>query len=132
MIHWNARSFVSTQTPLTRCREVTARFNRFYNNGTLKYMSTGTINNYPVICVAESKGGNCLPEGLLITLKQDSNPNTALNIMLDRRILPIHEPIQLSSDKNVDSEDEVVSEIDGKLYVDVENWLNELNIAFPK
>ena len=85
MIHWNARSFVSTQTPLTRCREVTARFNRFYNNGTLKYMSTGTINNYPVICVTGYEGGDCLPEGLLITLKQGSDIDITLKRILDRK-----------------------------------------------
>ena len=131
MIRWSSDSFPPPYTPLERCREVTARFNRFHNNGVLKYMSTGTIDNYPVICVAEYKGGDCLPEGLLITLKEGSDPNIALNRILDRRI-PLIPPIQLSSDKNVDNEDEVVSEIDGKIYVDVEKWLNEIDSLSPE
>ena len=67
MMRWSDDTFPPPYTPLERCREVTQRFNQFHDNATLKYMSTGTINNTPVICVAGYKGGSCLPDGLLIT-----------------------------------------------------------------
>ena len=83
-------------------------------------MSTGTINNTPVICVAGYKGGSCLPDGLLITLKYGRDPNIALKRILDRRVWATSESVQLS-DAN---EDGLISEVEGKVYVDVEVLLN--------
>ena len=120
MIRWSDDSFPPPYTPLERCQEVTARFNQFHNNGTLKYMSTGTINNSPVICVAGYKGGNCLPDGLLITLKYGRDPNIALKRILDRRVWATSESVQLS-DQN---EAGLISEVEGTVYVDVEVLLN--------
>lgn len=120
MIRWSDTSFPPPYTPVERCREVTARFNTFHNNGTLKYMSAGTINNSPVICVAGYKGGDCLPDGLLVTLKQGSDPNIALKRMLDRRVWATSESVQLSDKNQVG----LVSEVEGKVYLDVESLLN--------
>ena len=55
-------------TPERRCELVSQRFQRYYDNGTLKYIRTGNINNHPVICVASSKGGDCLERDVLLTL----------------------------------------------------------------
>ena len=120
MIRWSDNSFAPPYTPLERCREVTDRFNTFHSNGTLKYMSTGTMNNYPVICVAGYKGGDCLPEGLLITLRQGRDPDIALKRILDSRIWSTSKTVQLSSE----NENGLVSEVDGKVFVDVEGLLN--------
>ena len=120
MIRWSDDSFPPPYTPLERCREVTARFNQFNNNGTLKYMTTGEINNNPVICVAGYFEGDCLRNGLLITLKYGRNPNIALKRILDSRVWATSESIQLS-DKN---EDGLIHEVDGKVYVEVESLLN--------
>lgn len=120
MIRWSDDSFPPPYTPLERCREVTARFNRFNNNGTLKYMSSGTVKNSPVICVAGYKGGDCLPDGLLITLKYGRDPNIALKRILDRRVWATSESVQLSDE----NEDGLISEVAGKVYVDVEVLLN--------
>ncbi len=119
MIRWTDNSFPPPYTPLERCQEVTNRFNTFHNNGTLKYMTTGEINNSPVICVAGYKEGDCLPGGLLITLKYGRDPNIALKRILDRRVWATSESVQLS-DKN----NGLISEVDGKVYIDVETLLN--------
>ena len=37
-------------TPQLRCQQVSARFQSFYRNGRLKSLTTGTLNNQPVIC----------------------------------------------------------------------------------
>jgi len=120
MVRWSDDSFPPPYTPLERCREVTERFNQFNNNGTLKYMGTGTINNYPVICVAGYRGGDCLPNGLLITLKYGRDPDIALKRILDSRVWATSETVQLSDE----NEDGLISEVDGKVYVDVETLLN--------
>lgn len=121
MIRWSDDSFPPPYTPLERCREVTTRFNQFNNNGTLKYMSVGTVNNSPVICVAGYKGGGCLPNGLLVTLKYGSDPNIALKRIIDRRVWATSKSVQLS-DANADG---LISEVDGVVYVDVESLLND-------
>ena len=89
------------------------------------------MNSYPVICVAEYVGGDCLSEGLLITLKQGIDPNVALKRILDFRVLPIPEPIKLNNVIH-ESNDGLVSEINDKVYVDVERWLDEINDWFLK
>ena len=120
LIRWTDRSFPPPYTPVKRCQEITARFNKFENNGTLKYMTTGKINNYPVICVAAYKGGSCLPNGLLITLKQGRDPNIALTKIIDRRVWATSESIQFRGKNN----NGLVSDVDGKVYVDIETLLN--------
>ena len=120
IIRWSDPSFPPPWTPLERCREVTTRFNRFESNGTLKYMRAGMIGNNPVICVAGYKGGSCLPDGLLITLKYGSDPNIALTRIIDRRVWATSESVQL----NDDNEDGLISEVDGTVYVDIEGLLN--------
>ena len=112
MIRWTDGSFPPPWTPLERCREVTARFNRFNNNGTLKYMRAAMMNNHPVICVAGYKGGSCLPNGLLITLKLGSDPNTTLKRILNKRIWATTGTVRLSA-----------TEVDGTIYIDIESLL---------
>jgi hypothetical protein len=124
MIRWTDTSFPPPYTPVERCQQVTARFNRFNDDGTLKYMRSAMMGNSPVICVAGVKGGKCLPDGLLITLKYGSDPNIALKRILDRRMWATAESIQLS-----DKEDGLIFEVDDTVYVDVETLLNGKEVS---
>jgi hypothetical protein len=55
MIHWVSDWIKDPRwTPQARCEDVADRFQRYYENGTLKYMRTGKSGNYPVICIAQS------------------------------------------------------------------------------
>ncbi len=78
--------------------------------------------NYPVICVAAYKGGSCLPNGLLITLKYGSDPNLAFKRIIDRRMWATSGSVYLSDKKNGD---ELISEVDGTVYFDIEGLLRE-------
>lgn len=42
----------------------------------MRFLTTGTINKMPVICVALNKGDRC--NGLVYTLKPGQNPTTTL------------------------------------------------------
>lgn len=53
-------------TPQQRCQEVSNRFDRSIRDGSLQFLTHGTMNNYPVICTARSRGGSC--ENLIFTL----------------------------------------------------------------
>lgn len=69
--------------PLTRCRQVSSKFQQFFNNGSLNYITTGTVNRQPVICVSNTKGGACT--GVLFTLKQGEDANRVMQNLFDIR-----------------------------------------------
>ncbi|MFM6347447.1 MAG: COP23 domain-containing protein [Dolichospermum sp.] len=54
-----------TRTPKDRCIEVTERLNTHFSQGG-QYITHGTINRQPVICLTNEEGGSC--QHLLLTL----------------------------------------------------------------
>jgi len=119
-IRWVDRSFPPPFTPQQRCEIVSARFRKFDNNGTLKYIKADTINNLPVLCIAAYRGGSCLPDGLLVTFKPGTNANNKLVKMLDRRAWA-GKPIELSSKNEGDG---FISQFNGETYVNMELFLD--------
>jgi len=125
LIHWTDRSFPPPFTPAQRCQIVSERFQKFDSNGTLKYIKADTINNLPALCVAAYAGGECLPDGLLVTFKPGTDANDTLVKILDQRVWAARETISLSSDDSPKAgEESVVSNIDGETYVNMELFLN--------
>lgn len=82
LIVWESDYFRhSGWNPQKRCQEVTKRFQEFSDKGTLKYVTTGKMNKYPVICVGKQVPGGgfqCQSDGLLITLQANDNPDQVL------------------------------------------------------
>ncbi len=82
LIVWKSDYFrASNWTPQRRCDEVSRRFQQFNDSKRLKYITTGTMNNYPVVCVGKLKapqGYDCEKDGLLITLQAGDNANQVL------------------------------------------------------
>ena len=122
LIRWTDRSFPPPFTPEQRCQIVSDRFKKFDNNGTLKYIKADTLNNLPVLCVAAYKGGSCLPDGLLVTLKPGTDANQTLLRILDRRVWAANGPIPLNSQSN--DPETLISEVNGETYVNMEMFLN--------
>ncbi len=84
VILWSSDYFNSAgYTPESRCKQVSSRFQTYYEKGSLKFMTTGRMNRQNVVCVAERENGPC--SGLLFTLKPGSNPNETLEKLLARR-----------------------------------------------
>jgi Circadian oscillating protein COP23 len=84
VVRWSSNFFGrSGFSPQTRCKMVSAKFQQYYQNGTLNYLTTSTQNRQPVICVAEAKGGACA--GVLFTLKPTANPMATLRQLMDVR-----------------------------------------------
>jgi len=117
IIRWVDDSFPPPWTPARRCEEISARFQRFYRNGLLNYIKAGWSNRQPVLCVAAYKGGACLSNGVLVTLKSGSNPQQVLARLQDRRALASGRTIQLSSD--------LFSTVDGEMYFNIGGFLTE-------
>jgi Circadian oscillating protein COP23 len=70
-------------TPEKRCQIVSEKFQTFYNDGTLNYLTTGVVNQLPVICAAQQENGPC--SGVLFTLKPNSDPGQTLQRLLSIR-----------------------------------------------
>lgn len=68
-------------TPQKRCEEVSNRFQQYYNQGVLNFVTTGRQNNQNIICVSSEKGGTC--QGLLFTLKPSDNPSQVIQQMFE-------------------------------------------------
>ncbi len=86
MIFWQSTFFAQQGkgfTPTDRCEEVSKRFQTFYQEGILSYLTTGQMNNQNVICVSDEYGGPC--QGLLLTLEPKDNPEQVLQELLNVR-----------------------------------------------
>ena len=96
IMKWEDDSFLPNLSPQERCEMGSAQFQTTYKEKTLKYIRGDWMNGKPVICVVKSKDGNCLPSGLIITLKPTSDPNLTLLRLLSTNAFGIGKPIDLS------------------------------------
>lgn len=86
LVRWTSNNyFPPPWTAQKRCQEVGRRFQRNYDNGTLKYINTGILNGEPVVCAAVNKDDACTNRTLLFTLKRGSDADATLQRLMDRR-----------------------------------------------
>lgn len=84
LIVWESTYFGANWSPAKRCNTVTERLQGFSDQRLLRFVSTGSLNNYNVICIAE-KTGDCIDQGLLITLEPQDQPNQVLRQLFNYR-----------------------------------------------
>ncbi|WP_235147938.1 MULTISPECIES: COP23 domain-containing protein [Fischerella] len=114
MIRWVSSNYFSCDlTPFVRCQHVAYRFQKNYDNGSLKNIISGTLQNYPVVCAAVSRNDDCTSDTLLFTLKRGTNARQAVESLLDRRALAAGKIQQQSGD-------------DTQILVDFNIYLNSL------
>jgi Circadian oscillating protein COP23 len=102
-----------------RCNEVSARLDRFNRAGKLKFIRTGNVNNYPVLCVDTGVSGNTCPmNSVLVTLPKGSDSSHILGQMLDLRARAAGKIIQLSGEQ-------LVRYQNGDAYINVDRLLGE-------
>ncbi|WP_071189921.1 COP23 domain-containing protein [Trichormus sp. NMC-1] len=86
IVRWTSNNyFPPPWTAQRRCVEVSRRFQRSNDNGTLKNITTGTLRGEPVVCAGTSQNPRCVDDNLLLTLKRGVNPTDTLRRLLDRR-----------------------------------------------
>ena len=84
VIRWVSSHFSSSgYNPQRRCEEVSGRFQTYYSQGTLNFVTKGRMNGQNVVCVASTNGGPC--NGLLFTLKPGENSSTVVQRLFDVR-----------------------------------------------
>lgn len=85
VIRWVSNYFLSAgYSPMTRCRQVSDKFQFFYDDGRLDYITTGMINRQPVVCVSGQNGGPC--QGVLFTLKPEQSASQTIQKLFDIRV----------------------------------------------
>ncbi len=116
VIRWTSDRFRDAgYSPGRRCLEVSSRFQQYFRNGQLDYLTTGMMNNQQVVCVADRKGGDCT--GLLFTLKRGSNPNQVLNSLLAVRVRASSVPLNEST---------------SRVYIDMSEYLKQASVEDPQ
>lgn len=87
IVKWNSSAFATAgYTPERRCQEVSGRFQKYYKESQLNYLTTGRMNGQPVICTTNEVGQGC--NGLLFTLRANSSltPAETLTQLMGVRI----------------------------------------------
>ncbi len=118
-IRW-VKSFTGKYNSVERrCNEVSARLDRFNRVGNLKFIRTGNVNNYPVLCVDAGVSGNTCPiTSILVTLPKGTDSSKVLQQMLDLRARASGQIIQLSGEQ-------LVRYQNGDAYVNINRLLGE-------
>lgn len=107
MVLWSAEQLnQSDSSPEQLCQEVSQRFQTYYNQGKLNYITTGRVNRQNVACVAQAEGGSC--NGFLFALNPEIKPKVALQRMFRIRV-PSDGPI---------------NETGTPLYINLERYFN--------
>jgi hypothetical protein len=73
VVRWTSEYFTGAgYDPMTRCQEVSSRFERHRRANNLAFITAGYLNGQPAIC-AGNGGAPCSSDRLLFTLKPGSN-----------------------------------------------------------
>jgi hypothetical protein len=117
MIRW-VKAFTGRYSNVERrCREVSDRLDRFDRDRKLKFIRTGNVNTYPVICVDSGVSGNtCATTKVLVTLPKGTDSSQILQQMLDLRARASGNVINLGGEQ-------LVRYRNGDAYVSVERLL---------
>jgi Circadian oscillating protein COP23 len=123
MIHW-VKSFTGRYNNIDRrCNEVSSRLDRFNRDGKLKFIRTGNVNSYPVLCVDAGVSGNtCAKTSILVTLPKGTDSAQILQQMLDLRARASGRIIQLSGEQ-------LVRYRNGDAYVNIDLLLAEIVVS---
>jgi hypothetical protein len=118
-IRW-VKSFTGRYNNINqRCNEVSARLDRFNRDGKLKFIRTGNVNSYPVLCVDAGVSGNTCPKTrVLVTLAKGTDSSQMLQQLLDLRARAAGKMIQLSGEQ-------LISYHHGDVYVSIDRLLGE-------
>ncbi|OCR02029.1 hypothetical protein BCD67_07585 [Oscillatoriales cyanobacterium USR001] len=86
LIIWEKPDLISGLSPEQRCEEISARFQRFYDSGSLRYLTTGTVGNQPVLCAVSEINTPCSLSNVLIPLSPGTDAKSVLKKFIDLNI----------------------------------------------
>jgi Circadian oscillating protein COP23 len=109
IIAWKS-NYIPQWDAQTRCDTVSPKFQAFYEDGRLEYLTTGENQGYDIICAAVETGQPCKAEDQLFQVKANNDPEAVLTGLTGIIEGTSSEPIYQSSGD--------------KIYVSVDKLLN--------
>ncbi|GAB4539945.1 MAG: hypothetical protein Tsb0014_30800 [Pleurocapsa sp.] len=90
-------------TEQKRCVETARRFQRYYDNDTLRFIRDGEINNQPVLCAVPSKTEaiDCDSNNLLVTLPPGSDGEAEAQQLMNTNSLMSDVVVEVSGDEKL-------------------------------
>jgi hypothetical protein len=73
IVAWTSNN-VAAWSPEKRCQSVSAKFEAFYQDGRLNYLTNGEVAGYPIICALLDKQQQCSSENQLFQVRAGTNP----------------------------------------------------------
>jgi|GEM_PF-2355615 len=135
IITWKTKYFEpSGYDPLTRCREVSSKFQKLHTKGMLNFLTWGEKEVYTkgdtlvytIICAAKKYGGPCMKDGQLFTLmntpEDKGRVNDYIDGLLGARELGTGTGITHSLNKSI------VSYYDGRIYINMKEYLKNKKV----
>lgn len=129
MIRWTSNAFAPSRDD--RCPIVSQRLVNFQQNGKLRYLRTGQVGKYPVICVANTRSGSCPSDQVVVTLQPGRSASTVYNQLKQIAQGANAKPVELSGSCGpekltcFDGVDPVSRQ--AVYYLDVDKWLDSLD-----
>ena len=77
IIAWKS-DYIPAWDAQKRCQTVSPKFQTFYEDNRLDYLTTGVKNGYDIICAAVEAGQTCKAEDQLFQVKASSDPQAVL------------------------------------------------------
>lgn len=108
---WNSRR---------RCQTISERFQKNHQNGNLKYIRTGQINGYPVLCAVSSSRESCIDYNVLITLQYGTDAQSVLKSIENYRVRSSGKIIRVNADSLYSYDEQ------GELYLNLDVFVNSV------
>ncbi len=115
----------SGYNPVSRCEQVSRRFEEYRSRGKLAIITTGTINNQQVICNGNAPG-NCT--GLLYTLKPGESAREAINAIKNLAQNKAGAQIRYESEDDIDVD---IPYVDVRGLIDTDDALTAVTVPKP-
>ena len=77
IVVWKSQN-LAAWNPQKRCETVSPKFQTFYKDGRLKYLSNGESAGYPIICALLDKQEQCSGENQLFQVRPGINPEDVI------------------------------------------------------
>jgi hypothetical protein len=112
LIIWSFEGFGREFPPGRRCEIVSQRFQQYYEDGSLDFITTERIRGYDTVCVARAKGESC--EGrILFTIPPGQKAKDAIEAVFN-----LSGPYRNNCG---------ISENGGKVYINVKSFIQNLS-----
>lgn len=126
LVRWK-NDKIAGWNPKRRCVEVSKRIQRLSDNGIFNYFSGDIVNSEPVLCGVRRPGETCNSRNVILTLPRGSDPNEAVEQLIDVAGRARGSVLELSGN----GKDALATYVNGQSYINMEVFKKVLEEAEP-